>query len=271
MKKISTFAKKHDIISSLFCFTITIIAFFCAISLVHDHIEDTTLLLTVDFIVRFIIGTLCLLSLSFCFGKKMSYWLQMRNTKIAWIASIGIILYAIYHLSTCILGGKGFEYTLLVLLLLDLLQQLVTGYFEESMFRGLLLEGFLNKFGSKWWGRLLAGLISFLSFGYIHMIGMTWKEDWYRFVATGTLGLAFAAIYICSRNLVIPMILHAVYDIILHAQNYVIYKDSEAFWQVTNIINHVFLAGVFVYAWICILVLSAKEKNPSILQVNEDS
>lgn len=252
MKKIRTLIKKYNCISSFICFVVILVTFMGLADMIHTLIQDDMKRLAVDCLARFAMGMLCILALSLCFNKKIGYWLKMRNSRVAFISSMAFIIYTAYHLSTIIIDGIRFASTPAVLLVLVVLQQIVTGFFEESMFRALLLEGLLEKTGNKWWGRALAGVISFLSFGYLHIMGVPWEEGWYTFVVTGTIGLAFSAIYICSRNLVILMVLHAVYDIVIHSFDYIIFKDSVFFWEMAEKVSYILIAVMFVYSWICI-------------------
>ena len=91
-----------------------------------------------------------------------------------------------------------------------ILQQISTGFYEELNYRFLLLEGIKyskNNIGTK----LLFVMISSVLFGLLHCL-TGWNT--YTFLQTGAIGFAFAVIFVKSGNILIPMILHFIYDVI---------------------------------------------------------
>lgn len=100
-----------------------------------------------------------------------------------------------------------------------LLQQVTTGLFEESLFRGVLIGMLLKWTGSKQ-GRLGAALLSGVVFGMAHLLnGDELQPLLQNALGAGILGFAFAAVYLYSGNLLSCMFIHAIYDIAVHLSN----------------------------------------------------
>ncbi|MCL2321651.1 MAG: CPBP family intramembrane metalloprotease [Oscillospiraceae bacterium] len=96
-------------------------------------------------------------------------------------------------------------------------QQTAVGFFEESLFRGLMITAFLIKFGGTAKGRINAALITAILFGLIHLFGfLTSGGDILEYIFPALnamlLGLAFSAVFIYSKNLLSAMIVHSLYD-----------------------------------------------------------
>ena len=106
-----------------------------------------------------------------------------------------------------------------------ILQQAATGFYEELNYRFLTLEGLKhtrNTPGMK----LLFVMASTILFGLLHCV-TGW--DTYTFLQTGAIGFAFAVIFVRSGNIVVPMILHFVYDIIANLTGYIEWHHNPLF------------------------------------------
>ena len=86
---------------------------------------------------------------------------------------------------------------------------------------------------------LLLLSLSFVIFVLLHVV-TGWNT--YTFLQTGAIGFAFAVIYLNSGNIIIPMILHFVYDIFANLAGYIEWNGSELF----NNVNSVFEVVIFV-------------------------
>lgn len=99
---------------------------------------------------------------------------------------------------------------------LFLLESFSVGFFEEIIFRGLILVLLLEKLSEKSFGLLKAIVISSLIFGFVHLInlfdgasiGNTVLQVGYSFL----IGLLFAVFYLKTKNIWLIMILHALYN-----------------------------------------------------------
>ena len=92
-------------------------------------------------------------------------------------------------------------------------QQLTVGILEESLFRGLLMTALIAKFCDKVKGRFLTVFICGLLFGVLHVVNAFTGGQDSMAIGLLTIGIAFAVVYLYSKNLLGCIILHAFYDI----------------------------------------------------------
>jgi CAAX amino terminal protease family. len=119
---------------------------------------------------------------------------------------------------------------------LFLVLMLLIGIFEEILCRGILLELMLRKWGNTRKGIFLSAFMSSLVFGFAHLVNLIGAAD--MLIATiaqvlyATLfGVFFAAVYLCSQNIWVVVLLHAVYDgfaMIVEARMPVVSPDTTA-------------------------------------------
>jgi membrane protease YdiL (CAAX protease family) len=73
---------------------------------------------------------------------------------------------------------------------------------EEILYRGVLFQGLLNRFGP-----LAAALLSAFIFTIVHFYGL------YGTLGVGILGVALALVYHATRSLPAVIIFHAIYNL----------------------------------------------------------
>ncbi len=83
------------------------------------------------------------------------------------------------------------------------LLSLAAGVGEEMLFRGLLQQGLSNV-----WGSGVALVVASATFGVLH-----WLTPGYAVLA-GLGGLYLGALYLATGNLLVPMVVHAAYDMV---------------------------------------------------------
>ncbi len=97
-----------------------------------------------------------------------------------------------------------------------LLYLLAVGVFEEFIFRGILLESFLDLFAKTRRGRMGAALFSSLIFGAYHMVNMlagaSFSASLTQSCYASITGLFLAALYIRTRNIWVCVFYHAFWD-----------------------------------------------------------
>ena len=175
---------------------------------------------------RIIFGFMILFVSSRLFEREPSDILSFRKTKEALFAGTGFLLFFLYYLIVVASGmGKITGLTAGILFSRIILQQAATGFYEELNYRFLTLEGLKhtrNTPGMK----LLFVMASTILFGLLHCV-TGW--DTYTFLQTGAIGFAFAVIFVKSGNIVVPMILHFVYDIIANLTGYIEWHHNPLF------------------------------------------
>ncbi len=128
---------------------------------------------------------------------------------------------------------------------------LSVGFFEETVFRGIVFPLFLMKFKSKKYSVFLSVLCSSLIFALLHLInlftgniGGTFLQVGYTFLIGGMCAIAL----IITKNIFVSIVIHAVYDIggLLNNSQIGIAVGNQ--WDtVTIIITAVLGVIVFVY------------------------
>lgn len=175
---------------------------------------------------RIIFGVMILFVSSRLFEREPSDILSFRKTKEALFAGTGFLLFFLYYLIVVASGmGKITGLTAGILFSRIILQQAATGFYEELNYRFLTLEG-LNHTRNTPGMKLLFVMASTILFGLLHCV-TGW--DTYTFLQTGAIGFAFAVIFVKSGNIVVPMILHFVYDIIANLTGYIEWHHNPLF------------------------------------------
>ena len=233
---------------------IAIGAVFIGISLAVMNFLHGTPWFIFSSILRILFGIAILILSGKIYGRSPKELLAFSNGKAAFISGIGFLLYFVCDLFIIAAGFGGFvEIPIGILLSKVFLQQITTGFYEELNYRFLILEGY--QYGKKSAGRkIIYALISFVLFGLLHVV-TGW--DTYRFLQTGAIGFAFAVIFLNSGNLILPMILHAIYDICAHLTNYINWNDS-AIYTTLNSLFEVVIAVMFLVSFV---LLFRKEKQ----------
>jgi len=101
-------------------------------------------------------------------------------------------------------------------LLMVLLSAFLTGVFEEVLVRGLALNLMLERLGGSSKGILKAVLFTSLLFGVAHFVNIRTVADIFpvtiQVLSATMIGVYFAALYLRTRTLWVPIIIHAAID-----------------------------------------------------------
>lgn len=94
---------------------------------------------------------------------------------------------------------------------------LLVGIFEEVLFRGVILNSMINKWGYTKTGIIKSVILSSLIFGLCHLVNLLWYPTIIIGTATQVIytflnGILFASIYIRCKNIWSVIILHSVCD-----------------------------------------------------------
>ncbi len=203
-------------------------------------------------ILRLFFGIAILLLFEKIYGKSPKELLAFSNAKVAFLSSIGFLLYFVYDFICIAAGFESFTgISAGILFSKVFLQQITTGFYEELNYRALILEGY--HYGKKNVGRkILYAFISFVLFGLLHVV-TGWNT--YTFLQTGAIGFTFAVIYLNSGNIILPMLLHFLYDILAKLAVYIQWNDSAVFASM----NSVFEAALLVMFIVSFVLLFQKE------------
>lgn len=202
---------------------------------------------------RILFGAGILFAARKLYGRSAGEVLRLDRTKTALVAGAGFLLYFLYYLIDVSVGVKAItEIASALFFTKVILQQIATGFYEELHYRFLICEGYFHGKQTVT-RRLLYAFLSFLIFGALHIV-TGW--DAYRFLLTGVIGFAFAAMYLCSRNIVIPMLLHTLYDVVANLDVFIEWNQSPLF----QMVNDLFDAVVIIMFVISLVMLIGEEK-----------
>ncbi len=223
--------------------------------LINDYIHGVTWYL-ISTVLRIVFGVAILAVAKRFFGIKASEIISLGNMKGAILAGTGFLAFFLYYVITVAAGfGKTEGLTLGIFLTRILLQQAATGFYEELNYRFLLLEG-VKYSKNNTAAKILSVLISTVLFGLLHCV-TGWNT--YTFLQTGAIGFAFAVIFVKSGNILLPMILHFLYDVISNTAKYVEWNNNPVFDNLNSVFE-IMLAAMFVISAV-ILFLPGKKKK----------
>jgi len=177
-------------------------------------------------VLRIVFGAGVLIAAGRLFELAPTEIISNKNLRSALLAGSGFLLFFLYVIVQVVSGfGRLTGLTIGIFLTKVLLQQLTTGFYEELNYRFLLLEG-LKYTANTTRHKLIYVFASSVLFGLVHCIP-SW--DTYRFLTTGAIGFAFAVIYVKSGNIVLPMVLHFVYDFLIHIAAFVQWRPNPVY------------------------------------------
>lgn len=227
---------------------------FVAISLIMGRFLKGTAWYLFSSLLRFAFGFTILFTMKKVCGRSPIAVLSPKGSKNALIAGCGFILYFLYFVFLMCLGVKAISGLSLGFLISQLiLQQIATAFYEELNFRVLILEGYFH--GESSAKRKLAyAFLSFLVFGALHIVtGWSLSLFW----RAGAMGFAFAVMYLKSRNILVPMILHFIYDVAANLSYYAQLNESPLFMRLNS------MPIVLIMFLISLIMLLRKEKTKS--------
>ncbi len=191
--------------------------------------------------------------------------IHLNGIKSGIKASWAIILYTVFWVITYLLiGARSFVKEPVWLVILHLfLGQIATAFWEELNFRAFVMEGYFQLEKPNRASRFKYAVVSAIIFGLAHAVSCdTWSMAIYRFAETGVWGIAFAAIYLYSHNILISMGMHFTTNVFFNAIQYISeWKDSQLLLFLDNYVRFVLLGIVFIVAILYIWREPPKQKN----------
>lgn len=228
-----TFIQRQPVLFSLLAPTLFMVIFLLADTFITIKEYEKQ----IDIIYRFLFSIPMLYCIQQLYGyKSYKEIFSWKGTRKGLLASQGIILMSLLFILPEF-WGENFNKVFINTAFLMIMQQIGTGLLEEGLFRGLLMGGMLQKWSHSIRGRLGIVLISGISFGLLHFMNLFSGNPLHSVLANmlfaSIFGIVFASSYLYSKNLLIAMIIHAVYDIISHSkgQLFLIGINEPHFWD----------------------------------------
>ena len=178
---------------------------------------DNNTLMCADILLRIIFGTVALVLLKNWSKRGESKFtvkqlFTNRISKGTWLAVIPMIICIILPFFK-LFAAYAFTTKAIVALSILILQQFATGWFEESVQRGLLMNGLIKHNTGTVRQRLFTIFITGAFFGLGHGLNILFGENpLIQVPSTFLWGMFIAAVYMLSDNLLLVMVLHALSD-----------------------------------------------------------
>ena len=189
--------------------------------------DEQVRLYVVDGILRFVFGVAALYFVFFCYKREMSaFSLKEHFTnkipKVTWLYMMPFAYFLLLEIIRLFFANVC-TFRLLWLWPLNTMQQLLTGWFEESV-RVLCLAGMVRYMCGTGKGRVKTVLISGAIFGLSHGLNFFFGQDiadtLLQVLSCAIWGFMMAAIFLISKNLPLLMVIHAVWDTVIRIDNF---------------------------------------------------
>jgi membrane protease YdiL (CAAX protease family) len=216
--KINNFVRANTILSAFLLTTLFMLPIMAA---------GITFITGMEYTVGLPIFTMCqlvLTAIGILLMRKLQVFekndFQLRNVGkgllLGWLILVFAIISFVINLTSPPEGGYITSNPLFLLAVI-LAPFIGTGLFEETVFRGLVLKTVLKKMGSTKKGMINACVISSVIFGVIHLFNLSWVDNSLSVVSqvffAFAVGVFLAAIYLRTKTLLAPMLLHGIMNL----------------------------------------------------------
>ncbi len=203
-----------------------------------------------DSVIRFIFGIVAAIVLFVFFKRPFNKTFAAQIPKSVWLMLIPVYVYFLSYFTLIGVIESVSAYT--ISFLACAVQQLATGLFEETVYRGIVMKPFEKYYSEKRW-RIIAVVTSGLVFGLSHMFNFFFSGDVLGSIRqalfTAIWGMFIAAIYMISDNLLLVIIIHAVWDIWIRIPQFYFNMSEKAtvlysIGEILRFIIHPFVLGI---------------------------
>lgn len=260
MNKYIAFAKRE--IGIFLCVMFYILFLFIARTVKNYYNLDGAGWYVFSSIQRLLFGLIVLFVFVKIFKKeKWTNVINFQNFKKGLVAGSSVFLMILLYIAYFAVGAKSFINTTVPIVISCLfLQQITTGFWEELIFRAFVVEGYFSSEKKTWKNRLIYALISFIIFGLVHAVECdSFSFALYRFITTGIWGFIFASIYLYSHNILVPMLLHFIYDIFANGVSFVDEWNKSQLFILLDNYGYFFVLGLMFIISIIYVVKKPKK------------
>ena len=218
-QKINNFVQKHTVLS-VFLLLVLLLLLTTAggLSIIAGDIVEETVGMPIFIVYQLALSIICI------FLMRKLHVLNENDFKfinigngflLSWVMLLLAAVQFVSGLSSPPEGGflKPTPFYLITVILYPFI---VSGLFEEVLFRGLVLKILLKKTGGTKNGIIGAFVISATLFGIVHSVNLFWEAPLTVFssvvFATGG-GFFLGAIYLRTKTLIAPILLHGLFNL----------------------------------------------------------
>ena len=251
-----------------------VLAVFYVIEIVLVYLNvfpDYNMLLCADVALRTVFGIVSLVILAGYSKRGESRFAvkKLFSNRIpagTWLVLIPFILYIIAPFIKLV-TAYGYIKEMKAAIIIIFIQQFATGFFEESLHRGLMMNGLLKHNTNTVKQRIFTVIIAGAFFGLSHALNIFFGENPLAQVPSCILwGMFIAAVYMLSDNLLLVMLLHAFSDLTFRIVDYLFaYVPEAPVCQVIEVARDVMDYAVLPVTaiLICIFYDRLKGKTPA--------
>ena len=218
-QKINDFVRKRTVLSSFLLLVIFLLLTAVAgLLFITGDIVKEAIGMQIFIVSQFALSAICIFLMKKLqvLGENDFKFINLgKGALLSWAM---LLLAAVMFVSGLISPPEGgfLTPTPLYLITVILYPFIVSGLFEEVLFRGLVLKMLLKKMGDTKKGIIGAFVISAAIFGIVHSVNLIWEEPFTVFstVVFATAGGFFlGAIYLRTKTLIVPILLHGLFNL----------------------------------------------------------
>lgn len=230
--------------------------------------ENQLVYLLYEIVHRVLYGVVTVVFVKKLYHRSVPEIFHLNNSRKALCMAAGEF---VFLTGLIVVNGVGCDFrylhalnlTVALLLLEIVLYPLVVGFFEEILFRVFMLDGYFYCKKQSRMNRLVYVIIGTVIFGAVHYT----EGEPIRILLAGAGGVAFTTIYLKTRNLVIPMLLHAIHDMYtFYCGSYLVYNWTPKKIEFNNSM-HIVLPIVSIV--VSLVILLWEKKNVQCIEKNE--
>lgn len=174
---------------------------------------------------RLIMGIIMIVTMHIVVGKEIYIWSKKSGRYALLRSSYQLILCSLGLVLIFINSFRGLNVNSLAIIISNFSLSLLIGFFEEGLYRGIILNGLIKVMTKDKRGLNWAVAINGFIFGFIHVWGYVIKigtnplsimvQMTVKIIITGSFGILLAVIYLNTKNIWSCMIIHALNDFLL--------------------------------------------------------
>ena len=171
---------------------------------------------------RLLLGIMMFVALYLIAGKEAFQWTK-KSGRYALLRGEYPLLVSLYFSVNSLMGGTWIiKNNILIIFIVYLLFSFSIGIFEEGLFRGIIMNGFVKIMPKTKAGLYWAVIISSFIFGFVHVMSYIpyieinplsiFVQMISKIINAGALGMLLATIYLKTKNIWTCVTIHALND-----------------------------------------------------------